>query len=66
VRETSIRPEANSSNQLTREGSDMPKKDKDEDAWFARACENLGMSLWLVMVILGLGVLGGYMVSRFQ
>jgi hypothetical protein len=44
----------------------MPKKDKDEDAWFARACENLGMSLWLVMVILGLGVLGGYMVSRFQ
>jgi hypothetical protein len=44
----------------------MSKKDKDDDAWFDRACEGLGMSLWWVMVILGVGVLGGYIVSRLH
>ena len=44
----------------------MQKRDKDDDAWLARTCTNLAMSLWWVIVILGLGILGGYVLSRLQ
>jgi hypothetical protein len=50
----------------TGESRGMPKKDKGDDSWFDRACEGLGVSLWWVTGILGVGVLGGYIVSRLQ